>query len=275
MFLSVDACFALPRKKTSGASYRSPLSENMFFHNQENVDSFMSAYPSSKTEPSKDCSDFHAGSEILSKRRFDALDETAISGICCKHGFPIKFLNLKGGERLGYAVYLLKDLMETKGKGVTVHFLYDICCLFESHLKKQKLGDLLEEVVLACPQFHVYGHGAKCQLLYSPRRLEGWGMVDGEVLERLWSYLGQFRKMTKEMSASPREDIISDALFYLAEKQRSKIVMLLVKQRSRLNELKHSAELEIKDIKKNSPVPIRDEMIQEWKRDEAAILKKT
>lgn len=53
MFLSVDACFGLPRKKTSGASYRSPLSENMFFHNQENVDSFMSAYPSSKTEPSK------------------------------------------------------------------------------------------------------------------------------------------------------------------------------------------------------------------------------
>ena len=33
-------------------------------------------------------------------------------------------------------------------------------------------------------------------------------MVDGEVLERLWSYLSQFRKMTKEMSASHREDII-------------------------------------------------------------------
>ena len=30
-------------------------------------------------------------------------------------------------------------------------------------------------------------------------------------------------------------------------------VMLLVKQRSRLNELKHSAEMEIEDIKKNSP----------------------
>ena len=48
-------------------------------------------------------------------------------------------------------------------------------------------------------------------------------MVDGEVLEHLWSYLGQLRKMTKEMSASHREDIISDALFYLGKKQRSKI----------------------------------------------------
>lgn len=48
-------------------------------------------------------------------------------------------------------------------------------------------------------------------------------MVDGEVLERLWSYLGQFRKMTKEMSASHREDILSDGLFYTGKKQRSRI----------------------------------------------------
>ena len=48
-------------------------------------------------------------------------------------------------------------------------------------------------------------------------------MVDGEVLERLWSYLSQFRKMTKEMSASHREDIISDALFYFGMKQRSRV----------------------------------------------------
>lgn len=108
------------------------------------------------------------------------------------------------------------------------------------------------------------------------RRLgDGWWGGNGEVLECLWSYLSQFRKMTKEMSVSHREDIISDAPFYLGKKQRSRIVLLLVKQRSRLNELKNSAELKLKDIKKNSPVPIRDKMIQEWKRNEAAILKKS
>lgn len=48
IFLSLDACFGLPRKKSSGGSYRPPLSENMFFHNQENVDNFMAAYPSSR-----------------------------------------------------------------------------------------------------------------------------------------------------------------------------------------------------------------------------------
>ena len=47
----------------------------------------------------KDCSDFQAGSEIRSKGRYEGLDETAVCGLNCKHGIPIKFLNLKGGER--------------------------------------------------------------------------------------------------------------------------------------------------------------------------------
>ena len=53
LFVSVDACFGLPRKKTSGASHRIPLSSNMFFHNQELVDNFMASYPSSKNDPNK------------------------------------------------------------------------------------------------------------------------------------------------------------------------------------------------------------------------------
>ena len=47
----------------------------------------------------QNCSDFQAGSALQSKSKFDALDETAVCGLCCKHGFPMKFLNLKGGER--------------------------------------------------------------------------------------------------------------------------------------------------------------------------------
>ena len=45
------------------------------------------------------CSDFQAVSAIQYKSKFDAPDETAVCGLCCKHGFPMKFLNLKGGER--------------------------------------------------------------------------------------------------------------------------------------------------------------------------------
>ena len=66
------------------------------------------------------------------------------------------------------------------------------------------------------------------QVRYSPRRLPGWGLCDGEVMERLWSYLGRFKKMTKEMSASHREDILSDALYFQASRARSKIGMNII-----------------------------------------------
>ena len=85
----------------------------------------------------------------------------------------MKFLNLKGGERwdayhqlyymyilnshksskylkltvgytcicdlicyrLGYAVYLLNDLLASKGDGLEIHFMDDICCLLDAHLR--------------------------------------------------------------------------------------------------------------------------------------------
>lgn len=45
----------------------------------------------------------------------------------------------------------------------------------------------------------------------------GYGLTDGEVLERLWSFLRRFSKMTKEMRPSHRVDVLTDALLYYAK----------------------------------------------------------
>lgn len=37
--------------------------------------------------------------------------------------------------------------------------------------------------------FHAYVHEWLCQLAFNPRLNEGWGMSDGEGLERVWSFL--------------------------------------------------------------------------------------
>ncbi|KAA1065754.1 hypothetical protein PGT21_009265 [Puccinia graminis f. sp. tritici] len=37
--------------------------------------------------------------------------------------------------------------------------------------------------------FHAYVHEWSCQLRYNPRLNQGWGMSDGEGLERIWSFL--------------------------------------------------------------------------------------
>ena len=43
-------------------------------------------------------------------------------------------------------------------------------------------------------------------------------MSDGEGMERMWSYLRRFSRMTKEMRPSHRIDVLTDAIVYYAQK---------------------------------------------------------
>lgn len=54
------------------------------------------------------------------------------------------------------------------------------------------------------------------QVLFGPRRCVGIGLSDGETMERLWSYLRRFTKMTKEMRPSHRIDVLTSAFVYYA-----------------------------------------------------------
>ena len=60
-------------------------------------------------------------------------------------------------------------------------------------------------------------------LMFGPRRCEGIGLSDGETMERLWSYLRRFGKMTKEMHPSHRVDILSSALEFYGLKTKNKL----------------------------------------------------
>ena len=44
---------------------------------------------------------------------------------------------------------------------------------------------------------------------YGPLYTNGIGLSDGEMMERLWSYLRQFSRMTKEMNPSHRIDVLT------------------------------------------------------------------
>jgi len=53
------------------------------------------------------------------------------------------------------------------------------------------------------------------------------GLADGENMERLWSYLGCFCSMSKEMSAANRTDLLSDALHHYCTLKESKLGNIL------------------------------------------------
>ncbi|KAG2092935.1 uncharacterized protein F5147DRAFT_541870, partial [Suillus discolor] len=59
-----------------------------------------------------------------------------------------------------------------------------------SCVKYQLLDDAaLHQLTFAISVFHAYGHQWACQIIYHPRKCEGFGLLDGEGCECLWSAL--------------------------------------------------------------------------------------
>lgn len=51
----------------------------------------------------------------------------------------------------------------------------------------------------------------------------GIGLTDGESIERLWSYLGGFSKITKEMTPENRVDLLTDGLLNYGRKVKENL----------------------------------------------------
>ncbi|MEQ2297458.1 hypothetical protein AMECASPLE_034829 [Ameca splendens] len=89
------------------------------------------------------------------------------------------------GERLAYPKFIIRELEKRyKNKNINLHFIYDIACVLFTHI--HKTGEVIPQgISMAVPAFHVYGHKLQCQIMYSTRRLPGFGLTDGEGMERL------------------------------------------------------------------------------------------
>lgn len=56
---------------------------------------------------------------------------------------------------------------------------------------------------------------------FAVRYLAEFGLMDGEGVERLWSYLRQFTAITKEMTPSHRIDLLTDGLLHYARRKNA------------------------------------------------------
>lgn len=65
--------------------------------------------------------------------------------------------------------------------------MYDVACTLKPYLRARIEKTQFERLTFAVSIFHCFGHELPCQVLYSPRRLAGAGLADGEGNERVWS----------------------------------------------------------------------------------------
>ena len=102
--------------------------------------------------------------------------------------------------------------------------LYDIMCQWGIHVKQRfALNGLsmpkVNEVLRGVGIWHVYAHVNRCFGRYAPIYLKHVGLVDGEILETLWSLLNQVSESCQTMSLESREETIN---FHMNDINRKK-----------------------------------------------------
>lgn len=94
---------------------------------------------------------------------------------------------------------------------------YDIFCQWIVHLS-ERISD--SKGTLKLPRgadidggiglFHVHGHQDQCYHRFASYFVPGAAMVDGEVLETLWSALNQISRSTRTATLPHREEVLDD-----------------------------------------------------------------
>lgn len=94
--------------------------------------------------------------------------------------------------------------------------IYDINCQYYLHLLERiRRNEYLHipndlELLFAIGLFHVHGHKDDCLYRFATNYVPGAGVVDGEVLETLWSVLNSVSAATRTASLSHRTEILDD-----------------------------------------------------------------
>jgi hypothetical protein len=94
--------------------------------------------------------------------------------------------------------------------------IYDITCQYWQHLLERIEGnpmlDIPEHLQLlhVIGLFHVHGHKDECLYRWATNYVPGAGVVDGEVLETLWSVLNTVSAGTRTASLAHRTEILDD-----------------------------------------------------------------
>lgn len=112
---------------------------------------------------------------------------------------------------------LCEALQTTNLDGITnVLLIYDVMCQYHVNLyervaasTKMSLPDTIR-IIKAIGQFHVHGHQEECLYRFSTTFIPGVGVVDGEILETLWSTLNEVSRSTRTASLAHRTEILDD-----------------------------------------------------------------
>jgi hypothetical protein len=150
--------------------------------------------------------------------------ENGVAGaVCARHGMPLSFLSIgKTGESFEYGRSIAEELCRSFDKIV---WSYDLSCKFYKSTAQLSWASKIE--AYAIPKLHMYVHDESCRKNFNLLHIKGIGNVDGEEIERFWSFLGPFGTFVREMTASNRKDFLSIIIIKYALRKLFNLVNIL------------------------------------------------
>ncbi|KAG5283607.1 hypothetical protein AALO_G00043950 [Alosa alosa] len=92
-------------------------------------------------------------------------------------------------------------------------------------------------------------------------------------MERLWSFLRRFARVTKEMT--PSLDLLTDGLLHYGRRKSTDMEMQLLQRLDRAEKITVLAEEDISSVIKEAPVLISERDIERWKKGKMDIAQHT
>ncbi|VDB96059.1 unnamed protein product [Peniophora sp. CBMAI 1063] len=161
----------------------------------------------------------HQAASNLGKSRNPTTDIKGIGAIvCARHGcfVPGALNNFSLGETQIPVDYSLNNAFRVCdfSKIRRLQILYDINCQYSVHLEERfKAAGYswphLQHLLLGVGVWHIYGHILECFSRFSPLYAYRCGVVDGEIVETLWSVLNEILGSCRGMSLAHREEVIN------------------------------------------------------------------
>lgn len=139
--------------------------------------------------------------------------------VCARHGsfIPHTAVDLQKGEKQMNMDYSFSEAAKfTLRPGIPwLGHIYDVNCQYSVNLglrleKNQYLFKPDIPIKHAIGLFHVHGHQDECLYRYAPTYIPGMAMVDGEILETLWSPLNTIFKSMRTASLPQRAEVFDD-----------------------------------------------------------------
>ncbi|POW01792.1 hypothetical protein PSTT_12273 [Puccinia striiformis] len=190
------------------------------------------------------CSETHkAANDTRDGSTWDKCDNNGLFASTCRHDVPLIIANIhKTGEKLYYPLSIIRNFLADFSNH-KVGVLYDIGCHLEAHIKKRNLlSNRIADLQFGTSVFHAYVHEWSCQVKYNPRFNDGWGLTDGEGLERFWSFLSPLVSTLRVSTRLHRLTSIQSRAEYYSAKLTSSTADWLLKKYSDCTETIQSSE---------------------------------